>query len=67
MAGQILVRIWPVALPIVLTLIWQHGREGAETSGFFDFRHKLYGIIYVLRDQNIVVDIVSQLFIMCAP
>ena len=64
-AGQLIIRIWPAALPIVLTLIWQHGREGAETSGFFYFRHKLHAFTYVLRDQNIVVDIISQFFILC--
>jgi hypothetical protein len=56
---QTALRVWPLAVPLVLMLVWR--KQGGAPSGFRDdaLRDKLQHFIAILRDQNIFLDIAS--------
>lgn len=61
--GDLLVRpalkCLPLAAPVPLTLIWRAEGAGAETLGWFSIPHKLSSFVAVLRDQSMILDLVS--------
>ena len=54
-------RLWPLAGPLLLTLILAYGQEGghAETLGWFEWATKLRVALYTLRDESIWLDLAS--------
>ncbi len=57
-------RLWTVALPAALVLLWQQGTANdVLTTGFFRWGHKAQQLSQVLRDQNIWLDVGSVVVI----
>ncbi len=63
MTARISARLWPIGLPILLVVLWRHGESGGGgTANFFNPFLKLEGLVFVLRDQNMLVDLASLIF-----
>ena len=58
-------RLLPLCAPALLMLALSYGRYGsAITDGWFEWHHKLTSLLYVLRDQNFLLDTLSLLGVM---
>lgn len=53
----------PLTAPIPLMLIWRAHGEGAETLGWFNVAHKLSSFVEILRDQSIILDVISFILV----
>lgn len=53
------VKTLPLAAPLPLMILWRVEGTGAITEGWFNFAYKVSGLIYALRDQSIVLDLLS--------
>lgn len=54
--------LWPLALPVLLMIALSYGRhEAAGSLGWFAFGHKWMALLYTLRDQNRLLDLLSLL------
>jgi len=46
----------PLALPLILMLMWRSGDAGGKTDHFFELLYKLYALVAALRDRWLVWD-----------
>ena len=58
-------RLLPLGAPILVMIGLSYGQySNALTDGWFEWHHKLSSLLYVLRDQNFLLDTLSLIFVM---